>query len=104
MFDIQIDSEKLVDIINSLDNDNQKILESLKKIRKSIEKLDDEAWNSPEKKKISEELIPFLKLEEDNFKLNFDNYINQLIYTINNYKRNNANLKKDVNNLTDFKE
>ena len=102
MYNIEIDAIKLPEVIALLTKDNEEIEVTLSEIRTLIERLDDDVWNSPEKKKITEELIPYLKFKEDDISDNINNYISHLNKALNAYISQDQTLKSNANKLSDF--
>ena len=76
----------LQDLINKLDADNKKIKELMEDINKNFLEIDEEKWNSPEKKKVDDTFIPYIKKKESSVNNNFNKCLNDLISVKNKYE------------------
>ena len=63
--DIEIDEAKLEDLINVLEKDNIELIEQIDYIYDTMIKIEKNDWNSPEKTRMDEDFIPYLKKQSD---------------------------------------
>ena len=67
MTDIKINKTELETLIGILEEDNKAIIQSITNVIMALETLDEKKWKSSEKKKIEEELIPYLRKIKDGY-------------------------------------
>ena len=87
----------LEETILQLDEDNQKILEKLVEIRKIIEDIDETKYSAPEKKKIEDELYPYLEKKEVSIFNNLNNCNSLLKKAYGRYFKTDTALTKSTN-------
>ena len=97
--DISINPEKLNETINLLKQDNEEINSILTNIWDILFDLDYNVWKSPEKDKLNETLLPYIKRKKESFQNYFNNCIYELQKELTNYVETNDINLKDTNNL-----
>ncbi len=103
MHNVVLDPIRLRDIITLLKKDNEEINETIKNINNTIKSLDETKWNSPEKTKINNELIPYIDLEEKNIASILNECIFSLNQALNTYSQTDYELKLNSSKLTDLR-
>jgi len=83
---ISVKINDLQDLITKLDADNKRIQELMKDINKNFLEIDEEKWNSPEKKQIDENFIPYIIKKESSVNNNFNKCLDDLISVKNKYE------------------
>ena len=64
MFNIELDEKELEKLIEKLDNDNKTIVDAMNDIYSVMTQIDDTDWRSPEKERINNNFIPYIKEQE----------------------------------------
>ena len=98
MFNIDLNPVELKKNIEQLQLDNEEIYDILKKIDNAVLSLDDKVWNSPEKKKINELLIPYLNNVKEIIHDNFFECNVILSNALNLYLETDKELKNKIDN------
>ena len=73
MNNIFIDTDSLDNLIVMLKNNNEKIVAIVKDINKNVFDIDSDSWQSPEKNKVDEQFVPYLKRKETAINNAFNN-------------------------------
>ena len=94
--DLVIKSNELLENIKILEKDNLEIIDILEKIYKQIKDLDETKWNSREKKKIEEELLPYIKFNTAFYYVSFNGFIKVLNNALNEYLKKDEELKNKI--------
>ena len=100
MYNIDIDPDQLTILIEKLKKDNEDIQLQIKKINDLVRKFDDNVWLSPEKKKIDNNFIPYIRFEENTVLDKLNRFIILLINAKNAYLESDAYLQKKAKNLS----
>lgn len=100
MYNINIETAKLQEIINILKIDNQNICLTIKNMYDAINKIDNSKWLSPEKVNIEEKLLPYLKLIEQKYTTDLEEYINILTTALTTYEEQMEMLKTSAKKLS----
>lgn len=98
---IELNYEELSSLKNKLNDDNIKINELTIEIIKKIKGLDESKWSSSEKKKLDEQLIPFISEVETNMFSRLDECVNLIGVALDKYKKTEDSIKKNVTSVTD---
>lgn len=101
MADIEIKSNELSSLVERLEKDNIDISETLKKINIAIRTLDEKVWNSPEKKRMDEQMIPFMEKVDKTVYENLKQYTDKIKIAIKKYSESEMSIKKKVENFYD---
>lgn len=101
MADIEIKSNELSSLVERLEKDNIDISETLKKINIAIRTLDERVWNSPEKKRMDEQMIPFIEKVDKTVYENLKQYTDKIKIAINKYNESEMSIKKKVEDFYD---
>lgn len=101
--DIYIEPVGLKNEITLLKNDNARIEAIITEINDIIKGIDDTKWKSPERKKVDEELIPYLDNQKKAVTINIDNCATVLQNALNKFTGANAAIKKAADDLTTLK-
>ena len=104
MTDIEIKSNELSSLVERLEKDNIDISETLKKINTLIRTLDERVWNSPEKKRMDEQMLPFIDKVDKTVYENLKQYTDKIKIAINKYNESEMSIKKKVENFYDSTE
>lgn len=102
MANVSIDKEGLEALINKLEQDNQDIIDILKATNDSIRSLDENIWESKEKKQLDSTLNPFLDSIDQNTPSYLGECTNNLRKALTAYKTTDQDLSKMVNDDTDI--
>lgn len=97
-----IDNSNIELLITELEKNTEEICSIVKNINMAIKSLDDTKWNSQEKEKIDEKLIPYInKIDKD-----LEEYLNASINILRNtsklYEEADAKNKKLVEELENY--
>ena len=101
--DIYIEPVGLKNEITLLKVDNERIKTIITEINDIIKDIDETKWNSPERKKVDEELIPYLDKQKKAVTINIDNCVTVLQSALNKYTGSNEAIKKAAADLTTLK-
>ena len=82
---VYVNIQELDKLINTLGQDNEEIFEIIHDINKNILDIDNTKWQSPERKKIDDEFIPYILSKEKNIKIHLNDCKRGLITARNNY-------------------
>ena len=82
---VYVNIQELDKLINTLGQDNEEIFEIIHDINKNILDIDNTKWQSPERKKIDDEFIPYILSKEKNIKTYLNDCKRGLITARNNY-------------------
>lgn len=96
MADIEIKRAELSNLVTKLEKNNLDISNSLTKINSYIKSLDESVWNSPEKRKIDEKMLPFIEKVDNTVFNNLKLYTDKLTFAIDKYYESEMSIKKDV--------
>lgn len=96
MTDIEIKIDELSNLVTKLERNNLDISNSLTKINSYIKSLDESVWNSPEKRKIDEKMLPFIEKVDNTVFSNLKLYTDKLTFAINKYYESEMSIKKEV--------
>lgn len=101
-FNIQANTLDLDSLIAKIKKDNIGIEERLKRINEIINKLDKNVWDSPEKKSIEEEFMPFVSNNVNNISTFLKDCTSVLEMANEKYKEDNLLLKKGATKLNNI--
>ena len=104
MTDIEIKSNELSSLVERLEKDNIDISETLKKINTLIRTLDERVWNSPEKKRMDEQMLPFIDKVDKTVYEKLKKYTDKIKIAINKSNESEMSIKKKVENFYDSTE
>lgn len=100
MSDIDIVPELLEKDIIKLKGDNNKVIDSINSIYNIINSLDNTIWLSPEKDKITNELLPYINRKKEYYKDSFDNCITFFEKALKEYVETNSDIEKESSDLS----
>ena len=102
MGNIALDSNGLSETISLLENDNNEIIEIIDKINKAIIDMDEKKWSAPNKKKIDEELLPYIDHQKMTITNELNNCISVLKYALNLYSNSNSHIGNESSKLENY--
>lgn len=102
MKDINIQYHELEAKILKLEEYNSKLEDIIKNINCKIKSLDENIWNSPEKKKLDEQFIPYIEKLEMNIGIYLKVNIDVLKKAVIAYQKSESNIKNQLKNSIDI--
>lgn len=102
MYNLEIDPAELQNTINILKNDNLEISKIIENIILKLIDLDSSKWNSEEKHRMDEVLMPYLKNVKKAIDYDLDEVLIVLQNALNNYLDKNEILRQIANDLPDL--
>ncbi len=97
--DIEINETQLEDIINILEKDNMAMIEQVNNIYDTLVKIEKKDWNSPEKTRLDNNFIPYLKRQNDILKRILMNKTEFLKQALSSYRNTNTQLENEAKDL-----
>ena len=98
--DIYLNKNELEKLINKLETTNKIIIDAMDYIYLTMIKIDDNDWHSPEKERINNNFIPYLKEQENITANELLSNIQVLKNALARYRENDENkLTKETENL-----
>ncbi len=102
MYNLEIEPAELQNTINILKNDNLEISKIIENIILKLIDLDSSKWNSEEKQRMDEVLMPYLKNAKKAIDYDLDEVLIVLQNALNNYLDKNEILRQIANDLPDL--
>ena len=99
MFDVELNEDALEALIQKLDENNKNIVEAMNHIYSTMTKIEDNDWHSPEKERINNNFIPYLKTEKDSLNNNLYSKTTALKESLISYRQDDQSLKNETKNL-----
>ena len=99
MFNIELDEKELEKLIEKLDNDNKTIVDAMNDIYLVMTQIDDTDWRSPEKERMNNNFIPYIKEQETIAEDGLSAKTQILQDALAAYRKDNKNLTEEVEKL-----
>ena len=102
MYNLDLHTINLEEVIKLLEVDNNNICSTIKNIADAIKKMDDSVWKSPEKNNIEQQLLPYLEKNEKKYLQSFRESIDVLNKALLSYQEQDQNLKSRAEKLSNL--
>jgi len=97
--DIEIKELELENLIGVLEDDNKNMIEAIDSIYDAMIKIEKNDWSSPEKTRLDEGFIPYLKRQSDVLNEELTSRTEILKEALQIYRSRNATLEKQAKDL-----
>lgn len=99
MFDIDLNEKELEQLIIRLEMNNKTIVDAMDYMYTTMTKIDDKDWHAPEKDRIDNNFIPYIKEEEKIINDGLLSYIKILKDALTAYRERNRELREETEQL-----